>query len=161
MKISAIRFVMMILFVMMTHIIHAQKGKLPPFKMMQSNGKIFSAHDLPLGKPILIVYFSPDCDHCEKMLKAFFKQSSGFQKASVAFVTYLTVDKVSKFEKDHQLKKFSNMYAGTEGAPFFVRNYYKIVDMPFAALYTKNGDLVTSYERDVDVKALIEKLKSL
>jgi len=161
MKISAIRFVMMILFVMMTHIIHAQKGKLPPFKMMQSNGKIFSAHDLPLGKPILIVYFSPDCDHCEKMLKAFFKQSSGFQKASVAFVTYLTVDKVSKFEKDYRLANFSNMYAGTEGSTFFVKNYYKITDVPFAALYTKDGDFVTSYEKEVNLKGLIEKLKDL
>lgn len=161
MKASSIRFVVMILFVMTTHILHAQKGKLPPFKMMQANGKVFTAHDLPMGKPILIVYFSPDCDHCEQMLKEFFKQSAGFQKASIAFITFLTVDKVSKFEKDYNLKKFSNMYAGTEGATFFVRNYYKIVDMPFAALYTKDGDFVTSYEKAVDLKALIEKLKSL
>jgi hypothetical protein len=95
------------------------------------------------------------------MLKEFFKQSAGFEKASVVFITFLTVDKVSKFEKDYNLKKFSNMYAGTEGATFCVRNYYKIVDMPFAALYTKDGDFVASYEREVDLKALIKKLKSL
>lgn len=161
MKTYRIRFVVMILLVITTHILHAQKGKLPPFQMMQANGKIFTAHDLPVGKPILIVYFSPDCDHCEKMLKEFFKQSSGFQKASVAFVTYLPVDKVSKFEKDYNLAKFSNMYAGTEGSTFFLRNYYKIIDVPFAALYTKDGDLVTSYEKEVNLKALVEKLKGL
>jgi len=161
MKTLNIRFVVMILFVMMTHILHAQTGKLPPFKILQSNGKVFTAHDLPMGKPILIVYFSPDCDHCEKMLKEFFKQSLGFQKASVAFITYLPVDKVSKFEKDYKLSAYSNMYAGTEGATFFVRNYYKIMDMPFAALYTKDGDFVTSYEKEVNLKGLIEKLKGL
>jgi thioredoxin-related protein len=161
MKTSSIRFVLMTLFVMTTHILLAQTGKLPPFKMMQSNGKIFTAHDLPMGKPILIIYFSPDCDHCEKMLKEFFRQSSGFQKASVAFITYLPVDRVSKFEKEFNLTTYQNMYAGTEGATFFVRNYYKIMDMPFAALYTKNGDLVTSYKSEVNLKGLIEKLKDL
>ena len=161
MKTYSIRFVVVILLVITTHILHAQKGKLPPFQMMQANGKVFKAHDLPMGKPILIVYFSPDCDHCEKMLKEFFKQSLGFQKASVAFVTYLPVDKVSKFEKDYNLGKFSNMYAGTEGTTFFLRNYYKITDVPFAALYTKDGDFVTSYEKDVNLKELIEKLKGL
>lgn len=161
METHSVRFMVAILFVMTTLMLHAQKTKLPPFKMLQSNGKIFTAHDLPMGKPILIVYFSPDCDHCEKMLKEFFKQSSGFQKASIAFITYLPVDQVSKFEKEYSLAKFSNMFAGTEGATFFVRNYYKIVDMPFAALYTRDGDFVTSYERKVDLKALIEKLKDL
>lgn len=161
MKTSGIRFVVMILFVMTTHILHAQKGKLPPFKMTQANGKVFTAHELPVGKPVLIIYFSPDCDHCENMLKKFFKQPASFQKASVAFITYLEVNKVSKFVKDYNIASYSNMFTGTEGSTFFVRNYYKIMDMPFVALYTKNGDLVTSYEREVSLKALAEKLKSL
>jgi hypothetical protein len=95
------------------------------------------------------------------MLRDFFRQSSGFQKASIAFITYLPVDKVSKFEKEFNLVTYSNMYAGTEGTTFFVRNYYKIMVMPFVALYTKNGDLVTSYESEVNLKELVEKLKGL
>jgi thioredoxin-related protein len=161
MKTSGVRFVLMILFVMTTHILHAQKGKLPPFKILQANGKVFTAHDLPMGKPILIVYFSPDCDHCEKMLNEFFKQSSGFQKASVAFITYLSVDKVSKFEKEYNLINHPNMYAGTEGNTFFVRNYYKITEMPFAALYSKEGNMILSYKGEVKLKLLSEKLKDL
>lgn len=160
MKTRGIRFMLLALFVMATCVLHAQRGKLPPFKMLQVSGKVFSAHDLPMGKPILIVYFSPDCDHCERMLKEFFKQSSDFQKASIAFITYLPVEKVSKFEEEYNLAGYSNMYAGTEGETFFVKNYYKIVEIPFVALYTKDGDLVTSYEGDVNLKALVEQLKS-
>ena len=141
--------------------VHAQSGKLPPFKMMQTSGKIFKAQDLPMEKPILIVYFSSECDHCEKMLKEFFKQAANFQKASVAFITYLPVDKVSKFEKDYNMSKHPNMNSGTEGSTFFVRNYYKISTMPFVALYTKKGDFVTSYEKEVDLKMLAKMLKGL
>lgn len=144
-----------------TSVVVAQSGKVPPFQMVQANGKLFRAQDLPMGKPILLVYFSPECDHCEKMLKEFFQQAAGFQKASVALVTYLPVDRVAKFAADYRLSNYANMVAGTEGTTFFVRNYYRIKDMPFVALYTKNGDLVAAYERDVDLKALREKLKRL
>jgi hypothetical protein len=33
----------------------AQPGKIPPFSMMQANGKVFKAQDLPMGKPIIII----------------------------------------------------------------------------------------------------------
>lgn len=161
MKKIKILFAAFVLGLLTTSLVHAQQGKLPPFKMMQTNGNIFKAQNLPMGKPILIVYFSPECDHCEEMVKDFFKQAENFQKAAVAFITYLTVDKVSKFEKDYNLAKHPNMYSGTEGSTFFVRNYYKIMDVPFVALYTKNGDFVTSYEKDVDLKVLAEKLRGL
>jgi thioredoxin-related protein len=161
MKKIKILFAAFVLLLFTASFVHAQSGKLPPFKMMQTNGKVFKAQNLPMGKPILIVYFSPECDHCEKMLKEFFKQATNFQKASVAFITFLPVDKVSKFEKDYKLAKYPNMYSGTEGFTFFVRNYYKIREMPFVALYTMTGDFVTAYEKDVDLKALAAKLKGL
>ena len=106
--------------------LQAQSGKLPPFSMLKADGKIFRAQDLPVGKPILLVYFSPECDHCEILMKDFFKQAAAFQKASVAFITYLPVDRVSKFVKDYNVAKHPNIYTGTEGSTFFLRNYYKI-----------------------------------
>jgi thioredoxin-related protein len=139
----------------------AQSGKVPPFQMVQANGKIFRAQNLPMGKPILLVYFSPECDHCEKMLKAFFGQAAHFQKASVALITFLPVEKVAKFVTDYNLAKHPNMYAGTEGNTFFVRNYYRVKELPFVALYTKNGDFVASFEKDINLAALAEKLKQL
>ena len=103
--------------------LQAQSGKLPPFSMLKADGKLFRAQDLPMGKPILLVYFSPECDPCAKLMKDFFKQAASFQKASVAFITYLPVDRVSKFVKDYKLAQYPNIYTGTEGSTFFVRNY--------------------------------------
>ncbi len=140
---------------------NGQSHKLPPFRMMQANGKVFKAEDLPVGKPILLVYFSPDCDHCIKMLRAFFKDATGFKKASLAFITFLTLDKVATFEKSYGLKQYPNLYLGTEGTSFFVRNYFKIRELPFVALYNKNGDFIRSYSKDIDWKDLRNRLRSL
>lgn len=156
------RFILVLLLLFVaSSFLSAQSAKVPPFQMVQANGKIFRAQYLPMGKPILLIYFSPECDHCEKMLKEFFKQAANFQKASVALITFLPVDKVAKFAKDYSLAKFPNMVAGTEGSTFFVRNYYRIKELPFTALYTKNGDFVTSFEKEVNLTTLAEKLRQL
>jgi thiol-disulfide isomerase/thioredoxin len=140
---------------------HAQAGKLPPFRMMQASGKLYKAENLPMGKPILIIYFSPDCEHCQKFMKNFFQKTNDFKKASVVMITYLPVEKLAQFDKDFSVQKFSNLYTGTEGTSFFVRNYYNIMQMPFTALYDKNGNFIASYSRDIPLNDLSKKLNSL
>ena len=137
------------------------QGKIPPFRIMQANGRIFKAEELPIGKPVVIIYFSPECDHCDKLMKDLFKQKTGFDKASIAMITYLPVEKLSSFYRAYDLDKYPNIYAGTEGTSFFVRNYYKIRDMPFVVLYNKNGDCVKSYSREVDLRDVGSRLSQL
>lgn len=136
-------------------------GKIPPFRIMQANGRVFKAEDLPMGKPIIVIYFSPECDHCDHLMKELFKREADFRKASIAMITYLSVEKVAKFVKEYRLDKYPNMYVGTEGTSFFVRNYYNVTDMPFAALYTSNGDFVKSYAKDVVLTDLSGRLHQL
>ncbi len=140
---------------------YAQQGKLPPFQMMQASGTVFKAQNLPMGKPIVLIYFSPDCDHCEKLMNDIVKQKAGLSKASVAMVTYLPVQSVVDFKKKYQLDKMPNFYVGTEGNSLFLRKYYRLAEMPFVAVYTKNGDLVKTYRKDPDVKDLVSVLGQL
>lgn len=146
---------------LMSSSLSAQSGKVPPFKVVQMNGKVFTAQDLPMGKPIVIIYFSPDCDHCNLMTTEMMKNPDKYKNASVAMVTYLPVDQVSKFVQKHGLAKRSNFYVGTEGTSFFLRNYYKLNKMPFLALYTKNGDLVKSYIDETGMPDLVKRLSTL
>lgn len=139
----------------------AQSGKLPPFRMVQANGKIFKAEDLPIGKPIVIIYFSPDCDHCDELMKELLKRKADLNKASIAMITYLPVEPVSKFVQQYHLNNQSNIYVGTEGSTYFLKNYFKIISMPFMALYTRNGDLVKMYRNEDGLTNLISQLRSL
>ena len=139
----------------------AQGNKVPPFSAMQANGKVFKAQDLPLGKPIIIIYFSPDCDHCEKLTQDILKNENDLKNASIAMITFLPVQKVANFVNKYSLSKHPNIYVATEGYSFFLKNYYRITEMPFMALYTKNGDLIKTYTREIPVKNLIVQLKKL
>jgi thioredoxin-related protein len=135
--------------------------KVPAFRMSLSDGKLFHASSLPQGKPIIVIYFSPECDHCHVLMNEWFKQAGNFKKASVAMITFLPLNSVALFEKEYNTKQHSNIITGTEGTAFFVRNYYKVLDLPFVALHDKNGNLIATYTKDIPLNALAAKLRQL
>jgi hypothetical protein len=139
----------------------AQRTKLPPFRMVQENNKLFKAEQLPFGKPIVLIYFLPDCVHCQLLTKNIVNHIKDFNKASVAMVTYYPPAEVGKFARKYGLDKHSNFYLGTEGNSFFIKNYYNLSKLPFMALYTKNGDLVKTYYTEDGFTDLLRQLKNL
>lgn len=161
MKMSKLTCLFLLLSILFSSSIYAQAGKLPPFQIVQANGKIFKAQELPIGLPIVIIYFSPECDHCEKLTKELLKEETIFKKASVAMISHLPVDRISKFVQQYGLNKYSNVYVGTEGSSFFVRNYYNIEHMPFIALHDKNGNVVKLYRKEGALTDLVNQLNKL
>ncbi len=141
--------------------VQAQKNKLPPFQMVLASGKLFKAQQLPVGKPILLIYFSPDCDHCQKLMQQLLKHQKELNHVSVALITHRPVQEVAAFVKQFGLERQPNFYIGTEGNSFFVRNYYQLEQLPFMALFTKNGDLVKKYFSEKEWNDLLKQLKSL
>jgi hypothetical protein len=140
---------------------YSQSGKVPPFQMLQSGGKIFRAQDLPIGKPILIIYFSPDCEECQALTSELIRRSEEFNRASVSMVTYLPVEYVTRFISKYKLNYYPNIYVGTEGSSLFLKGYYNIEKFPFMALYTKNGDLVKTYYSDHSLDDIALRIRNL
>lgn len=138
---------------------NAQGSKVPPFKMQLSGGKIFSAADFPADKPMIIIYFSPDCEDCIMFIENLLQRMSEFRKASIAMVTYLPVDAVNRFIVKYNLNMYPNLYVGTEKDYMFLKDYFRIVRFPVIALYKKNGDLVKIWrqEHNPDEPALLLK----
>ena len=134
---------------------------IPPFKMTLSNNKIFKAVDLPKGKPLVLIYFDPDCDHCQKLMADLFKKINSFKKVEMVLITFKSVTEVAAFEKKYTTSKYANMKVGTEGTLFYLKNYYKLVKMPFTVLYDSKGNYSYSYRDETPVDDLIKRLKGL
>ena len=134
---------------------------IPSFKITLSNNTIFNAADLQKDKPLVLIYFDPDCDHCQKLMTELFKKIKSFEKAQIMFVTFKTLTEVIAFEKKYHTRQYTNMKVGTEGTLFYLRNYYKLIKMPFTALYDKKGNYNYSYRDETPVDDLITRLKNL
>jgi thioredoxin-related protein len=141
---------------------NSRQEKVPPFRILKANKTIFRAEDLPFGKAIMIIYFSPDCEECQKLTHDLLSRIDDFRKVSIAMITYQPVENVDAYVRKNNLDRFSNIYPGTEGSTLFVRNYYNIVRFPFIALYTSMGDLVKKYTADeIDLEDVSARLNSL
>src|SRR5512144_647479 len=91
------------------------QSSLPPFKMYLSNKTVFSATELPKEKPVIVIYFDPECDHCQKLMNDLFKKINSFKKAEIVIVTFKPVEEVAAFEKKYKTHDYSNINVGTEG----------------------------------------------
>jgi hypothetical protein len=141
---------------------YSQTGKkVAPFRIAMTNGSVFKAEDLPVGKPIVLIYFSPECEECQKMTEEMLKRMNDFKKASIVMVTYLPVETVKPFISRFSLNMYPNIYVGTEGSAFIVRYYYNITTFPFIAFFNKNGDLVKSYTKEGNIDEMTAILKNL
>lgn len=135
--------------------------RLPSFKMLMSNGSFFSSTDLPKNKPVVLIYFSPDCEHCQLLMNDLFKKIDAFKNVQLVFITFRPVEDLSAFEKLYQTYKYGNIKAGTEGTTYYLRKFYKLQNTPFTALYNKEGKLVYSYRKETSVNDLVNRVKQL
>ena len=155
------RFFLSAMILLISSAAYSQPNKVPPFKMINPDGKVFRAENLPLGKPIVIIYFSPDCEDCQQLIKELLNRIKELNGASIAMITYLPMDKVKQFVTENKLDKYSNIFIGTEEGSYFVSKYYKIGKLPFMALYNKNGDLIKIYNKEISIEDLSIRLKEL
>ncbi len=72
---------------------------------MFSDNTIFTANDLPKGKSVVLIYFDPDCDHCQKLMTALFKKINDFKKAEIVMVTFKTTGVMSLHLKKNITQK--------------------------------------------------------
>lgn len=140
---------------------YSQSNKVPPFQMIQHNGKLFKAENFPVGKPMVIIYFLPECEDCHQFTAELISRMDELKKASFAMITYEARNKVIQFVSEYKLDKYSNLYIGTEGNAYFVGNYYNVGQLPFLALYNKNGDLIKIYNKGISMEDLLFQLRDL
>jgi len=160
-KIRIVFSLMVVLMFVISSNTYSQSGKIPPFKMIQANGKLFSAQDLPIGKPVIIIYFSPDCEDCHNFIEAMLLRMDDFWNASIAMITYQPVPNVAQYVLKNKLNIYPNIYIGTEENFFVVRYYYNVKRFPFIALYNKNGDLIKIWSKNENIDDLSNRLNAL
>jgi thiol-disulfide isomerase/thioredoxin len=134
---------------------------IPDFKIELTNGKMFTTKDLSKSKPTIIIYFAPDCEHCQVLIKGLLKKINAFKKSQVILASFESLQQVSTFEKDYGLKSYPYIKTGIEKPVFFFRYFYHLENTPFTALYDKNGKYVISYKKQTPVDDLIKHLNAL
>lgn len=123
----------------------AANKKIAPFQITLTNGQQYTSSQLLAG-PVVLIYFSPDCEHCQDFTKDLLKNYNVVANKQVVMVTFQSMDMLKPFVAQHRLSTYPNIKVGTEGYSYVVQRYYQIKSFPYIAIYDKAGKLVKTYE---------------
>lgn len=130
----------------------------PPIKLLLSDSTtIFTKEDLAKKKPILLIVFSPDCDHCKHETEAIIQHIDDLKKVQIIMATMLPYDKMKGFYEEYELKKYDNIVVGKD-LNYMLPAFYGIHNLPYLAFYDKKGKLITTFEGSMKIEDVITTL---
>ena len=75
----------------------------------------------------------------------------------IVMATYQPFEEMLEFYKKNQLNTYQNIVIGRD-TKFTLPPFYVINNLPYFALYDKKGNLITTFEGNVKVDTLIDRL---
>lgn len=137
---------------------YKKDNRMPDFKILQMNNNWVSRDQLPKRDYTVIVYFSPDCGHCQHEVKEMIKKMDQLSKVNLVWASYKSVEEIREFYLKYQMNKYSNMYVGREPT-YKLPSFYRVKFTPFVAVYDKKGLFIKAYEGGVEMNDLLLLLK--
>ncbi|HTN38821.1 MAG TPA: thioredoxin-like domain-containing protein [Arachidicoccus sp.] len=119
-----------------------QSKVIPHFNITQINGEPFNYQQLKKNKPLVLIYFSPDCGHCADFTSKLLKSASKFKDKQIVMVCWEPLQTLLSFQKLYNFAPLSNLKIGTEGYSFYLQKFYQIHYFPFIAVFNADGQLV-------------------
>ncbi len=127
---------------------------IPAFKIIKvPDSSSFTNNMLQKGKPTILVFFDPDCDHCQHATKNFTAKIDQFKNVQILMVTIYEFSRIKKFYKDYKLRKFPNITL-TRDAGITLPRFYNVSSIPDVYVYDKDGKLMNHYKKDIPVEEI-------
>ena len=130
----------------------------PPLKLLLTDSSTyFTKDDMAKKKAILIMLFSPDCDHCQHKTDEIIQHIGAFEKVQIIMSTTLPFDKMVAFYAKYDLKRFHNIIVGRD-ISYLLPTFYNIRNLPFLAFYNKKKELISVFEGALPIEKIIEEI---
>jgi thioredoxin-related protein len=127
----------------------------PPFEILQVDSvTMFSKSDLKKNQQVMLMYFSPDCEHCQHQTEDILHDIHSFKKIQIVMATYQPFESMKSFYEKYELAKY-NIHVGRD-TKFILPPFYRIKSLPFIALYDKKGNLITTFEGNQKVNKILK-----
>jgi thioredoxin-related protein len=134
---------------------------IPPYHILNTDSVFTTPADLKKNEAVLMIYFSPDCGHCQHLMYELKPKMEDLKHVQVIMVTFVQLKAIQTFYRDFDLKKYPNFTVGTEGYTYAVLKYFDVSTTPYIALYDKNRKLVKAWAKAPSIEELDGEVKKL
>ncbi|OQP54315.1 hypothetical protein A4H97_22795 [Niastella yeongjuensis] len=137
------------------------KPPLPPFHLLLLDSVTdLNTNDIPKGRPSVLVFFSPDCDHCQKQTESMLAHMDSLSAVNFYFITIDPFDRMQVFNSVYKLERYPNITVGKDYT-FFFPYHYKGAQPPYNAIYDAHKRLVTILPQETNARELLSYLNKL
>lgn len=130
----------------------------PPVKLILPGNTTFTKDDLPKKKPVMLMVFSPMCEHCQKETEEIIKNIDKFSKSVIVMATMMPYDSMMSFRDKYKLPQYENIIVGQD-THFFLPTFFMITNLPFLAFYDKKGKLISVFEGSMPIEKATAELQ--
>lgn len=142
---------------------HAQNTagiqNIPDYKILDADSVYRTPANLKKSQPVMIVYFSPDCSHCQHLMNEIKGHMKNFSKIQIVMVSAVDYRMIKGFYKDFGISAYPNITVGTEGNSYKVLQYYNVKTTPYIAIYNHQHKLLKAYEKAPKIEELAAMVK--
>jgi hypothetical protein len=131
---------------------------IPAFNIVTPDSAWYSKDSVPKNKPFVIIYFSPDCGHCQFEAKEIIKHSEDFKSVTFLWVSFHPLIAIKSFASQYGLDKLPNMIYGRD-PKYFLPSFYRVEFTPYMAVYNAAGNFVKEFREGAKPEELAEAIK--
>ena len=131
---------------------------MPVFQIeaLDSSRRINTA-DLPPGQHTLFMYFSPNCEHCQKMTRLILANQGALRDTRIFMVTNEASEEARKFAQTFKLVSYKNLFIGTDYI-YTCFDAFMPSELPFFAIYDNQRKLKRIYRGETDIHSIINSI---
>lgn len=131
----------------------------PPFKVLLADSTTwFTREDLAKKESLVIMLFSPECDHCQHQTDSILAHIKEFKQVQFLLVTVLPFDRMKKFYDSYGLANYKNIIVGRD-QQFLFPGFFQTHSLPVLAFYNRKKELITLAEGSMRIDEMLARLK--
>lgn len=127
----------------------------PTFSLLTSDSTWFFSTQIKEKKPTLILYFSPDCGHCQLETEEILAKINRLKDLQIVMITSRPFADMKTFAQKYLIHRFPSIVIGTDPS-HRISQFYDVKFTPFSALYNKKAKLVKAYPKGIDMEELVK-----
>lgn len=133
------------------------RDTIPEFTLQTLTGEIFTKQDLPTNKPSLIIYFSPDCQHCHYEASVIRDSIQRLSDISILWVSQASKETLRNFAEEYDLTNYSNIFILQDQGNAFKR-LMAITISPAILIYNEEQKLITLFKGETKIDTILKYL---
>jgi len=129
---------------------------LPPFDMLlMDSTTVLKAQEIPTGKPIVLLFFRPDCTHCQQETQTLLDHIDSLENVRFYFLATAPLEDIREFYAHFHLDKYKNVTVGRDHEHSFYQAF-RPSNVPYTAIYDGNKRLVRIYSEEVGIDKILK-----